>query len=66
MAHATAFEAELMKLASERIAHFIDSITNKDAVPTHADYMYLAGNINALRAVLPDLCEEANENLAKR
>ena len=61
-----AFEIELLKLCVKRVEHFTDQIMNKDAIPTHSDYMYVAGQLNALRIIVPDMCADARTILAER
>lgn len=57
----TKFEMELRRVAHERLSALIQSLINRQAVTTFQDYHFLAGQIEALRIVLPELCEEAND-----
>ena len=63
MTYDSRFEAELAKLATERVAHLVGCLINRSAVPDIASYNFLVGQIEALRVILPEICTEANQSI---
>lgn len=63
MSYNSRFEAELRELVDERVSLLISCILNRQAVPDLPSYNFLAGQLDALRLIVPELCEEANRKI---
>lgn len=62
----TVFEKELVKLMDEEILRLHDVLGAGQAVKDMADYRYHVGQIEALKRVKFQYCDEVNTTLSKR
>lgn len=62
----TFFEQELEKVVAAKIDTLHSDLAQLQAVPSYENYAFRVGVITALRDYLPDMIEEAAENISKR
>lgn len=59
------FEDTLRKIADVEIERLTTNILSNAGINTIEQYRYLLGQIDALRFLLPNMCQEANRLIAE-